>query len=187
MSVDLLDDTLGQRVRAARLLRDMPLRKLAASAGVSSSFLSQLENDLSSASISSLKKIAESLGVTTAELIDGSTSHSRGVLRSIDRPHYQAGDGVNKYLLTPPPLRNLEVYFGTIDADGSTGDEPYTHGNSQELFVCLKGSVLLHLGHEQHTLLTGDSIEFLSSSPHKVVNVGSDVAEVLWVCSPPTD
>ena len=46
--------------------------------------------------------------------------------------------------------------------------------------------LVLELGDERYELEKNDSIEFLSSVPHRVVNESGDTAEVLWVCSPPT-
>ncbi len=49
-------------------------------------------------------------------------------------------------MLTPGPLEHLQVILGELDAGGSTGEEPYTHGDSEELFVVLEGVVSLQLG-----------------------------------------
>jgi transcriptional regulator with XRE-family HTH domain len=178
---------LGMRVQEARQLRGMSLRALATQAGVSSSFLSQLENNKTSANISTIRKLAQALGMTLAELLEGSSGHVRGVLRAADRPAYPSGSGSTKYVLTRAPVRNLEVYVAEFEPGGSTGDEPYAHGKSQEIFVVLKGEVEIQLGTEAHLMQTGDSIEYLSSVPHKVTNVGEVVAEVMWVTSPPTE
>ena len=37
-----------------------------------------------------------------------------------------------------------------------------------------------------YELEQGDSIDYRSSTPHRVTNAGDDVAEVLWVISPPS-
>ena len=78
------------------------------------------------------------------------------------------------------------VDVGELDAGGSTGDEPYTHGDSEELLVVLSGIVSLQLGTEMFELCTGDSIDYRSSTPHKLSNIGGDMAEVMWIISPPS-
>ncbi|MFD5599054.1 helix-turn-helix domain-containing protein [Leucobacter sp. NPDC058333] len=176
---------LGRRVASFRGLRGMSLRALAAAAGVSSSFLSQLENGHTNASVASLRKIATALGVTPAQLLDDSSAHTRGVLRREDRPTLPL-EGAEKFVLSTPPLRNLEVYAGRFEPGGSTGTEPYTHGHSQEMLVVTSGEVVLELGDDRYTLRTDDSIEFLSSVPHKVVNRSGVTASVVWINSPPT-
>lgn len=179
------DTELGLRVATFRQLRGMSLRALAAAAGVSSSFLSQLENGRTNASIASLRKIASALGVSPVQLLDSGKGHTRGVLKAKDRPQLPL-EGAAKYVISLPPLRNLEVYAGRFEPGGSTGSEPYAHGNGQEVFIVVEGSVVLELGDERYEMDKDDSIEFLSSVPHRIVNESDAAAEVLWICSPPT-
>ena len=102
------------------------------------------------------------------------------------RPALQFGILGRKLLLTPRPLRHLEVFAGELEVGGSTGAEAYAHGDSEELFVVLSGTVQLELGGELFELASGDSIDYRSSTPHRVVNVGVDQAEVMWIISPPS-
>lgn len=177
---------VGRRIAEYRELRGLTLRGLASSAGVSPSFLSQLENNRASASIASLRKIAEALGVSVADLLGTQSGHARGVVRAADRPAYPSGSGSTKYVIAQPPMRNLEIYNGIFEPGGSTGDDLYAHGKSQEIFIVIQGSVELSLGEDVLLMHKDDSIEYLSSVPHRVVNVGDGVAEVMWVTSPPT-
>jgi len=89
-------------------------------------------------------------------------------------------------MLTPRPLENVQVIVGEFDVEGSTGDEPYTHGDSEELLVVLSGVVSLQVGTELFELAEGDSIDYRSSDPHRLTNVGDDTAEVMWIISPPS-
>lgn len=176
---------LGGRVAAFRKLRGMSLRALAVEAGVSSSFLSQLENGHTNASVASLRKVAAALGVSPAQLLDDSAVHTRGVLRAADRPTLPL-DGAEKYVVALPPLRNLEVYAGHFQPGGSTGPESYAHGHAQEILIVTCGRITLELDGERFTLEKDDSIEFLSSVPHRVLNESAEPAAVLWINSPPT-
>lgn len=176
---------LGRRIAEFRELRGLSLRGLANAAGVSSSFLSQLENGHSNASVASLRKIAGALGVTPAALLDASNGHIRGVLRGSDRPTLPL-EGAEKFVISQEPLRNLEIYAGSFAPGGSTGPDAYSHGNAQEFFIVVAGSVTLELGSERFVMHKDDSIEFLSSVPHRIVNNSDALAEVLWINSPPT-
>ena len=181
-------ETLGARVRAARELRGLTLRRLATLTGLSSGSISQLENDRSNASIASLRSLATALGVSAAELIEGRIKDSQGVLRKDQRPRIHMADGLTKFSLTRAPLRNLEIYSGLLEPGGSTGDEHYSHGNAQEFVTCLNGRIELVVGGEKHILESGDSIEYLTSVEHGLSNIGDEIAEVLWLSPrPPTD
>lgn len=177
---------VGQRLRAIRIARRRTLREVAESAGLSESFLSQVERGRASGSIASLRRIADSLGVNIADLFQPSGLAQPRVLRRDERPTLAFGILGRKMLLTPGPLHHLEVFVGEIDPGGSTGAEAYAHGDSEELFVVLRGTVRLELGAGVHELETGDSIGYMSSTPHRVSNVGDGVAEVMWVISPPS-
>ncbi len=177
---------VGERLRAIRRLRRCTLRTVAERSGLSESFLSQVERGRSNASIASLRRIADALGVSVADLFEPTGPPRPRVLRREDRPALTFGVLGRKLLLTPKPLHHLEVFVGELDPGGSTGTEPYAHGDSEELFVVLSGTVQLELGGELHELERGDSIDYRSSTPHRISNVGDELAEVMWIISPPS-
>ena len=178
---------VGERLRAIRRLRRATLRTVAERADLSESFLSQVERGRANASVASLKRIAAALGVSVADLFEpnGSTGKPR-VLRREARPNLAFGTLGRKYMLTPRPLENLQVIVGELDTGGSTGEEPYTHGDSEELLVVLEGHISLQLDADMFELSTGDSIDYRSSTPHRLVNLGAESAEVMWIISPPS-
>src|SRR5919205_3570676 len=80
------DVDVGERLRALRRFRRCTLRTIAARSGLSESFLSQVERGRSSASIASLRRIAEALGVTIADLFEPDGVPGPRVLRRDERP-----------------------------------------------------------------------------------------------------
>jgi transcriptional regulator with XRE-family HTH domain len=177
---------VGERLRAIRRARRCTLRTVATRSGLSESFLSQVERGRSSASIASLRRIADALGVSIADLFDLDGVPGPRVLRREERPALAFGVLGRKLLLTPRPLQSLEVFVGELEVGGSTGEQPYAHGDSEELFVVLAGKVELELGGEVFQLEHGDSIDYRSSTPHRASNLGDDLAEVMWIISPPS-
>ena len=73
--------TLGARLRATLHRQRMTLKEVATSAGISESFLSQVERGLAGASVSTLLGVATALGVMVADLFepDGARRPPRGV------------------------------------------------------------------------------------------------------------
>jgi transcriptional regulator with XRE-family HTH domain len=178
---------VGERLRAIRSVRRVTLKTVAERAELSESFLSQVERGRANASVASLQRIAAALGVNVADLFEPTGSAARPrVLRREARPNLAFGTLGRKFMLTPRPLEHLQVIVGELDAGGSTGDDPYTHGDSEELLVVLEGVVSLQLGTEVFELSTGDSIDYRSSTPHRLVNIGGEPAEVMWIISPPS-
>ncbi|WP_214414542.1 helix-turn-helix domain-containing protein [Sphaerisporangium fuscum] len=181
---------LGARIRAYRAMRQMTLRDLAGKAGASPGFISQLERGRTSASIGMLRRIAGVLGLTVADLFSEGDVVEHRIVRRSDRPELPTRPGTRKYLISQRPLQNLEMYGGEFDPGASTGDEPYSHGESQEILLVLRGRATLWIGPPEsatrYELEAGDSIEYRTSTPHRVVNEGAEPLEVLWVISPPT-
>jgi transcriptional regulator with XRE-family HTH domain len=180
------DVDVGERLRALRRSRRATLRTVAERSGLSESFLSQVERGRSSASIESLRRVADAFGVSMADLFEPGGLPGPRVLRRDERPALSFGVLGKKLLLTPRPLHHLEVFAGELEVGGSTGTEPYAHGDSEELFVVLAGTVQLELGGELFDLEPGDSIDYRSSTPHRISNTGQDLAEVMWIISPPS-
>jgi transcriptional regulator with XRE-family HTH domain len=179
------EESLGARIREFRLARRMTLRALASQAQTSPGFLSQLERGQVNASISTLRKLVEGLGITLPDLFTDEDANRPKVLRRAERPEIHASNLTSKYLLSQKPLRNLEVYAGDLLPGGDAG-EAFTHGDAQEMLVVAAGAVTLELAGTEYPLDVGDSAEYRTSTPHTVRNNGKHPAEVLWIISPPT-
>jgi len=177
---------LGERLRAVRQLRRLTLREVATAAGVSESFVSQLERGRSSASVATLQRLAAAVGIEISDLFAAEPQAGPRVLRREERQQLEWGHLGRKALLTPKPFHSLEVVAAAFDPGGSTGDEPYTHGDSEELLLVLAGRIHLQLGSELLDLSAGDSVNYRSSTAHRVSNPGAEPAEVLFVISPPS-
>ena len=179
-------DLVAERLRRLRKSHGISLRQLAEATGTSASFLSQLERGLSGVSTSTLMRIANSYGTNISELFQGAGETQDPVLRRADRPALPMADGQRKTLLSRRPLTQFEVYIAEFDLGGSSGPEQYTHGDSHEMFLVLHGRVRLELGADSHDLGDGDCVEYATSTPHRVINIGDGPAEVLFMISPPT-
>ena len=176
---------LGERLRAIRLLRRRTLKEIAGAAGISESFLSQLERGRTNATIATLQRLATALGIDVSDLFGAQSPRPR-VQRRAARDFVAWGLLGRKALLTPKPFHSLEVVVARFEPGGSTGDEPYTHGDSEELLIVVEGTVHVQLGEEVHEVAAGDSVHYASSTPHRVANAGDETAEVLFVISPPS-
>jgi transcriptional regulator with XRE-family HTH domain len=183
VSVEELE--VGRRLREIRRARRLTLREVAERAKLSESFLSQIERGRSGASVASLQRIAAALELAVSDLFSPNGARPR-VLRRGDRQHLAFGTLARKTLLTPKPFELVEVVSAEFEPGGSTGDETYRHGDSEELFLVVSGSIELQLGEELFLLGPGDCAHYRSSVPHKVVNHGKERAEVVFVICPPS-
>jgi transcriptional regulator with XRE-family HTH domain len=181
---------LGGRLREARERSRLSTRDVAARAGVSAGFISQLENGKCGVSVAVLKRISATVGISVADLLSDEAPTVRPVVRAHERPVFSSDTGLEKLLLSRPPIQQLEVYEGTFDVGGSTGAEPYVHDNAQELFYVLSGHIEITVGSATFVLGPRDSVEYLSTVPHRAVNIGASPAQAMWITShftPPID
>jgi transcriptional regulator with XRE-family HTH domain len=176
---------MGSRIRGYRATRKLSLRELASRAKISAGFLSDLERGQVNASVGTLRRLAEELGVTLPDLFGDHHVDGARILRRADRPEIHVDDLSSKYLLSQKPLMNLEVYSAEFAPGGSAG-EAYVHGDAQEVLIVVTGSLVLELNGKKHELDAGDSAEYRTSIPHTVYNLSDSPAELLWIVSPPT-
>jgi transcriptional regulator with XRE-family HTH domain len=180
------DQELGRRIRTLREREGLSLRAVAERAGVSESFVSQVERGVASPSVASLRRLAEALGGSVGAFFEGPSSADRvvraGERRRLIHPRRQWED----VLLTPAGSRHLQVILSTIEPEAGSGDEPYAHDSDEECVIVLKGRMEFWVDEVRYELAEGDSLLFESRLPHRNVNPGPTKAEVLWIITPPS-
>jgi transcriptional regulator with XRE-family HTH domain len=130
-----LEQSLGDAVRRLRERESLSVRGLAAKWGFSPSFISQVELNQASPSLSSLERIAAGLGVTLSEFFHAAEGSGPQLVRSRHRPMLQSGWSRSyiESLGNPVSGTRLEVLLVTLHAKGTSGSRLHT-GNA-ELFV----------------------------------------------------
>lgn len=189
-----LEDQLriGAGLKHARLSRGMNLAELAGKIGVTEGYLSKLENNRSQASLATLHRLVEVLGMNMSELFASAEDEEKPVVvvRKDKRPkiatgHRRTGNLVTLELLVPgSPGQLLQISIHVIAIDGGSL-EPISH-DGQEFGFVLEGIFELKVEETLFELHAGDSFYFNSSLPHSYRNVGDKEARVLWVNTPPT-
>lgn len=179
------DKNLGARIRELRTLRGLSMRDLAKQAGVSAGYVSQIENGQANASLQVVRSIADAFGVQWLELFDNTPVRGR-VLKRSERPRLFTSPTVRHYGITQPPVGNVEVLVSEYEPGEAVGDPDYTHGDSQEICIVLRGRFAFRLADDDFILEPGDSIDYRTSTPHMLTNIGDGVGEALWVVTPPS-
>ena len=177
---------LGTRIRALRQARRLTLRDVSERAGVTESFLSQVERDVTSPSIATVQRIAHALDLSIAQLFAEEPATGRVVRREARRRVAYPGLKAVDEFLTSNMAGKLQVIMSTIEPGGGTGDEAYTHDSDEEVVVVLEGVLDLWVGPEHYRLETGDAVTHSSRIPHRNTNPGPGVARVLFCITPPS-
>jgi transcriptional regulator with XRE-family HTH domain len=181
-----MNSSLGERIRTMRDKRGQSLKQLAQATSLTQSFLSQVERDLTSPSVASLRRIAEALGTSVATFFTGGSPNGRLVRKEARAVLVHPKRRWRDSLLTPSLNGKLQVIWSVIEPGGGSGDEPYTHDSDEECVVVIRGKLDFWVGDEHTLLKTGDALTFESRIPHKNRNPGPGRTEVLWVITPPS-
>lgn len=177
-------NSLGARIRSRRRALRKTLAAVATESGVSEGFLSQLERNRSSASIATLQRICMSLEMNVGELF---IAPAPTTVHRFASSHFNAyGTNARKVRITPTSNRQLESFIGEFDPFGTTGDELYAHGDSEELLLVISGRIEATVGDQVHVLGPLDSIAYPSSTPHRARETDGKPAVACWMMSPPS-
>jgi transcriptional regulator with XRE-family HTH domain len=183
-STDPAND-LGERLRDLRRRHGITLREVAAAAGVSESFVSQVERGVANPSMASLRRMAEALGESVASMFVGSEP-SGMLVRAGERKRlaHPAGS-LDDYLLTPPGAKTLQIIYSVVAPGDGSGEEPYTHPADEEVVIVQGGRLTVTANGQEYVLEEGDSLLLDPRLPHGYRNDGDVPARSLWVMSPP--
>lgn len=173
---------IGDRVRAIRSSLGLSVAALAERSGLSKALISQIENDKTSPSLTTLGRLADGLGVPAAYLLIKPDERIQ-VVRADERLVYRFGaDQINVQVLSGRTARHLKAVLVEFPPGTSTGSEAHAHGGEEFHFV-VEGEVLAIQGDEAVELKAGDAFHWKGCIPHRVLNRGEGRARVLAVTS----
>jgi transcriptional regulator with XRE-family HTH domain len=177
---------LGAILRGLRTQQGLSIRTLAARAGFSPSFISQVESDSVSPSIASLEKIATALGVTLGQLFT-SLEHAtaaRTVIRAADRTTYTSAWSKSTIAVLSDfsPQRALSAVGLTIFPGGMSSRHP--EARVYDTFATVTaGNITLIVESGESLLTPGDSAYLSAGTPFAWANQGDLPATLLMVGS----
>jgi len=179
---------LGNAIRTHRKQENMTLLDLAERAGFSISYLSQIERNLLTPSIDTLRRLAEVLGIPAGQLMlkDARQPNSPvAVVRRSERKQLAfPGSSIHYELLTPDMRRRASLLW--VEAPPGSESGPLFSHEGEDGVVVLKGAIEVEVGSVWHHLEAGDSIYFNAGIPHRWRNSGSVGAEAVWLSTPPS-
>lgn len=170
-TIDEIPLAVGRRVREARMARGLTLDQLAERSGVSRRMIINVEAGSSSASITTLLRLATALNVALADLVsDGPAGQSCVVTSAAARqPLWQGELGGTAHLVAAADT--LELWDWTLQPGETYPSEAHRLG-TRELIHVLAGRLELVTGGATHVLATGDGASFSADAPHSYGCVG---------------
>jgi transcriptional regulator with XRE-family HTH domain len=173
---------VGDRLRALRRERGLTIAQLAEATGLTKGFISQLERDLTSVSLSSLARICAALDVRFGDVLDEGTSGE--VIRRDEAGWMDIGSHRDMLLSSRDDSR-LALLESRIQPGGSAGELLYSFPADVELVYVVEGRLELRVNDDLLVLDAGESFTYSPRDPHTWRNPSaSEETVVLWFSVP---
>ncbi|MFC3396320.1 helix-turn-helix domain-containing protein [Brenneria rubrifaciens] len=178
------DFNVGIRLRAIRKAKGMRIEDVAEQVGVSKSFISRLERNVAQASIATLLRVCEVVGITPSKLFDPPSTNF--VPAGQGTPISLGGEKMREYLISGAGNEEMMVLLSEIDPLGGSGAEPYTLKAAADMVHVLSGSLEIVVEEQRYLLAKGDTLTFNPSLPHVWHNNSTtEICTAIWVIVPP--
>ena len=174
---------LGRHVRELRQRSQLTLAQLAASAGISTSALSQIERGVIEPSLGTLWQLNYVLGSSLFDFFNRPHQERVQLCRSGERNVVQL-DGCSYQTLVQTSRRRLDLFILTLEPGDEPVRPPVAH-YGEECGLVTAGTLEVHVGEERHLLEEGDSIWFDSTVPHTFRAAGGTPCTSIWTNSLP--
>ena len=191
-----MDFDIGTRMKALRTAKKLSQRELARRSGVTNGLISQIEQNHSSPSVASLKRILDAIPMTLSEFFgpveagDKQIFYSAEELREINPERVfpmsaDASPAVSLKQVGAAGAHSLQMLHERYAPGADTGQELYTH-EAEEAGIVVSGHIELTVGEETRVLGPGDAYIFDSTIPHRFRNRGAKECVIISACTPPS-
>lgn len=159
---------IGAAIRAHRTAAGLSMRELAARAGMSQPFLSNLENARAMPSVATLYRLANALGTGPHEFLP-SQSHPVVVVRDGDglrSPVDDAPGSPESVLVAGAPGRMIEAHTFDVGPDTRIGD--WFEHDGEDFVMVVEGRLVVEFGDGRTVeMAAGDTMWHVSELAHR--------------------
>lgn len=176
---------IGEKLRELRIQRGLTQEELADRCELSKGFISQVERELASPSIATLKDMLECLGVTLQSFFSdkGNEKIVFTPQDMFEKADEEAGRKIT-WLVPDAQKNSMEPILLELAPGGRSQVLPPLE--SEEFGYVLRGQITLVVGKRSYTVRRGSSFCLHPSETHSIQNDGAKPAAVLWISTPPS-
>ena len=173
---------IGSKIKRLRLQLNLSQAELADRCELTKGYISQLENDLTEPSISTLLDILSALGTDLAEFFKREDDQ-RIVFSEGDFIEKRDGGMCLKWIIPNAQKNEMEPVLVELEEGGSTiVDFPH---NGEEFGYVLEGKICIELGKNKYVCKKGETFYYTADKAHGITNTGKGKAKFLWISTPP--
>lgn len=172
---------IGSKIKDLRLKNGLTQEELADRCELTKGYISQLENDLTSPSISTLMDILASLGTSVGQFFSGEDEEPL-CYKPADCFEKVTDESAITWLVPTAQKNAMEPILIRLAAGAKHEDLPH---DGEEFGYVLAGRVKVTVGSRVEYADAGSSFYFRSGRGHSVENVGDSECTLIWVSCPP--
>lgn len=177
-----MSEDVAERLALLRILNGWSQRELARRAGVTNSAISQIEQGRNSPSVSSLKKVLDSVPMTLADFFSMDlAAGDKAFYTANQMPSLTTGSFTAKLVAADKTRRKLDMTWQFWPPAADTGDTLIANATDMA-GVLFDGFLEVTVGAQSQTLAAGDSYYIDAGRPYRIrnmSNMGSICAQCL--------
>ena len=174
---------IGAKIKQLRVLNGLTQEELADRTELSKGFISQLERDLASPSISTLEDILTVLGIEISQFF--SDNGDEQVVFTEDEFFEKTDDQLKnkiEWVIPNAQKNHMEPIRLTLEPGGKTlVDNPH---EGEEFGYVIEGEITLAIGSNRHSAVAGEAFYYKADREHYISSEKGAV--IVWVSSPPS-
>jgi transcriptional regulator with XRE-family HTH domain len=175
---------IGEKIKRLRKANNLTQEELANRAYLTKGFISQLERDLTSPSIVTLKSILDVLGEELADFFRD-VKHEKVLFDRKARVLSSTSTEQMEVELLVPSAQSRYMDPVLVSLEPGAFTEAHLGHEGEEFGFLLQGRVTLWVDKEAYRMQKGDCFYFASDKEHRLHNSGKTTAKLLWIVSPP--
>lgn len=173
---------IGIKIKRLRQQLNLSQAELADRCELTKGYISQLENDLTSPSISTLCDILSALGTDLSEFFR-LEDDERVVFSAEDFIEKQENGMLWKWIIPNAQKNEMEPVLVEL-ASGAATPVDFPH-EGEEFGYVLEGRICIELGKRKYVCKKGETFYYTANKSHGIGNKGKGTARFLWISTPP--
>lgn len=186
---------IGGKLRSVRELRGLSQRDLAARAGLTNGAISLIEQNKSSPSVASLKRLLDAIPMTMSEFFSefedtGEPKYFYAPDEFVELSPQEIGLGAGAMRVSLRQIGDasrhaLQMLHETYPPGADTGPDMLAH-EGEESGIVVEGIIEITVADQIRVLNRGDGYLFDSRLPHRFRNIGGAPCIIVSACTPPS-
>lgn len=176
---------IGNRMKELRMQYGLTQQELADRAELTKGFISQLERNQNTPSVTTLLDIIQCLGTTPAEFF-ADEEPEQIVFKESDyfEKINEETQSTVEWVVPNAQKNAMEPVRLTLKPGGTS--EILDPHSGEEFGYVIKGTIKVNYGRKSYTVRAGESFYFKANKGHYIENTSGRDAVLIWVSNPPS-